>query len=55
MTAAKRSQPENKPSSLLNPEENDQLFKLIGARCKVILLFNASLQLLQLEFSTHRV
>lgn len=35
MTAAKRPQPENKPSSLLSLEENDQLFKLIGQRCKV--------------------
>ena len=36
MTAAKRPQPENnKPSSLLSHEENDQLFKLIGSRCKV--------------------
>lgn len=34
MTAAKRPQPENKPSSLLSLEENDQLFKLIGLRCK---------------------
>ena len=35
MTAAKRPQPENKPSSILSLEENDQLFKLIGSRCKV--------------------
>ena len=38
MTAAKRPQliGENKPSFLLSPEENEQLFRLIGNRCKVI-------------------
>lgn len=38
MTAAKRPQliGENKPSFLLSPEENEQLFRLIGNRCKSI-------------------
>jgi len=38
MTAAKRPQPitENKPSFLLTREENEQLFRLIGNRCKSI-------------------
>lgn len=40
MTAAKRPQPitENKPSFLLTREENEQLFRLIGNRCKVIVM-----------------
>ena len=38
MTAAKRPQIENKPTHLLSKEENEQLFRLIGTRCKVFLI-----------------
>lgn len=35
MAQKQRKQIENKPSILLSPEENQQIFRLVGSRCKV--------------------
>ncbi|KAK9686528.1 P21-Rho-binding domain [Popillia japonica] len=36
MAQKQRKQIENKPSILLSPEENQQIFRLVGSRCKTI-------------------
>lgn len=38
MAQRPRKQIENKPSLLLSPEENQQIFRLVGSRCKVLKL-----------------